>query len=167
MNPVGCEILGGSPAELRGQASFLPADALAAVVHEVHAGGAGSTGHTTLARPGGWADRDVEYRYLHLSSTGPARRALALRDITESRLRERQLAAFGRAAESVAFGGSLRSTLDMICDEIVSSTGLAVGQILLIDGPTCVSRSTAPRRRPPSRPTSRSGSTRPGSAGRN
>ncbi len=134
VNPVGCEILGGSPAELRGRASFLPADARAAVVHEVGAGGTAVTGHTTLARSDGWADRDVEYRYLPLSSTDPVRRALAFRDVTESRLRERQLAAFGRAAESVAFGGSLRSTLDMICDEIVSSTGLAAGQILLIDG---------------------------------
>ncbi len=43
------------------------------------------------------------------------------------------MAAFTRAAETVAHAGSLHDTLDRICGEIVRSADLAAAQILLID----------------------------------
>jgi signal transduction histidine kinase len=131
VNPAGYEILGA--AALEGRASFLPADALAAADKSVDSADAAESTVTTVTRfCRGSADREIEFRHLPLGPEGSAGLVVAFRDVTESRLRERQLAAFARASESVAFGGSLRDTLDMICDEIVQSTGLAGGQILLI-----------------------------------
>lgn len=126
VNPTGCDILGASADELVGLASFVPPDA----TDQVRA----TSTTVTWPRSGSPRDRELTYRCLELTAGRPGGVVVAFRDITEQRLRERQLAAFARAAESVAYAGSLRGTLDMICDEIVQSTGLAAGQILLIDG---------------------------------
>jgi PAS domain S-box-containing protein len=126
VNPAGCVILGSCAEELVGLASFVPPDA----TDQVRA----TSTTVTWPRSGSPRDRELTYRWLELAAGRPGGVVVAFRDITEQRLRERQLAAFARAAESVAYAGSLRGTLDMICDEIVQSTGLAAGQILLIDG---------------------------------
>ena len=118
VNPVGCDILGAQAAALEGTASFLRSDD----------GKDAVTGVTRLGSP----NREIEYRCLPRRDPDPGGTVVAFREVTGARVRERQFAAFARAAESVAFGGSLRSTLDMICDEIVRSTGLAAAQILLI-----------------------------------
>ncbi len=135
VNPTGCDILGASSDELAGLPSFVPPDVSSPARPGIDPPDAVRESSTTVARGhrGATRDRELDYRYLALPTPGWPGVVVAFRDVTEQRLRERQLAAFARAAESVAYGGSLRGTLDMICDEIVRSTGLAAGQILVID----------------------------------
>lgn len=137
VNPVGCRILGAGAVELEGQLSVFPAaDPIAGGAATDSLSGAGERARAfqdTVTVAGGLgADREIEYR--RLPAGDPAGCVIvAFRDVTDSRRHERQLAAFARAAESVAYAGSLRDTLDMICAEIVRSAGLAAAQILLID----------------------------------
>jgi hypothetical protein len=80
--------------------------------HDLDHPGAVDAAWTTLTLTGNRAlHREIEYRCLPVDG-GMARVLVAFRDVTESRLHERQLAAFARAAETVAHGGSLRGTLD-------------------------------------------------------
>lgn len=129
VNPAGADILSAAASELRGRASFLPRELLGADCDD-----AAPTGNVTIVGRGdGTAACEIEYRYRPAGAG--SHRAVAFRDVTRAQLRERQLSAFARAAETVAFGGSLRGTLDMICDEIVRSTGLAAAQILPMGEP--------------------------------
>ncbi|WP_198541385.1 histidine kinase [Parafrankia soli] len=134
VNPAGCRILGASPEELPGRSAFRrdtagnghrPASA-------APVGGEHAIPTVRLRRPDG---RWVELEY-HDTSIVVAGRDFALvtfRDVTEARRRERQLAAFGRTASSVAFSGSLRKALEVIAGEVVRATGTAGTQIVTMD----------------------------------
>lgn len=134
VNPAGCRILGASLGELTGRPAFPRETAGNGRRPAPAAPAAGEHAIPTvrLRRPNG---QQVELEY-HDTSIVVAGRDFALvtfRDVTEARRRERQLAAFGRTASSVAFSGSLREALEAIAGEIVRATGTAGTQIVTMD----------------------------------
>jgi signal transduction histidine kinase len=124
VNPAGCALLGRPPEELVGrEAPF-----------------AGPTGPTRAQRsvrwtvPGSPRERELEYRSGAVSGAGARRlTVVTFRDVTDVRVQHRRFTAFATAAANVAYAGSLRSTLDAICAELVETAGLAGAQIFLVD----------------------------------
>ncbi len=123
VNPAGCRILG------------IDRDGLLGVPAVFDSAGRSDPG-TGLVRwcpPGSTRERELEFRARPLAAPGATGVAVAFRDVTEERLARRRLAAFAAAAANVADAGTLRSTLDAICAEMVRTTDLAAAQILLMD----------------------------------
>ena len=79
-------------------------------------------------------DRELEQRRRPFTTDdGRPLTVLTFRDVTDVRVQRRRFTAFATAAANVAYAGSLRSTLDAICAELVETTDLAGAQIFLID----------------------------------
>jgi signal transduction histidine kinase len=125
-NPAACAVLGLPSAQLHGRP--LP-----------FAGGGevpatGRPAGTRWRPPGASRDRELEQRRRPVSAgAGRALTVLTFRDVTDVRLQRRRFTAFATAAANVAYAGSLRSTLDAICAELVETTDLAGAQIFLLD----------------------------------
>lgn len=86
------------------------------------------------AAPDSVRECELEYRSRAVTTADGRRLAVVtFRDISEVRVQRRRFTAFATAAANVAYAGSLRSTLDAICAELVGTTNLAGAQIFLID----------------------------------
>jgi PAS domain S-box-containing protein len=128
VNPAGCALLGTPPADLLGRlAPFAEPDD----------GGAGPTRPRRLLRwtvPGSLRERELEYQAREVRTpAGRSLTAVTFRDVTAVRVQRRRFTAFATAAANVAYAGSLRSTLDAICAQLVETAGLAGAQIFLVD----------------------------------
>jgi signal transduction histidine kinase len=124
VNPAGCRILGLPLDELLGRAAVFGTPAR---------DGDGGTRTARLMTPAHPRERDLEYRTAPVVLAGRGGTAVSFRDVTEVRLQRGRLAAFTAAAANVADAGTLRTTLDAICAEMVRTTDLAAAQILLMD----------------------------------
>lgn len=152
VNPAGCRILGASAHELQGQPAFWRPDDGAASQSRSQPSATGGGEHPTpncnpdstpnynpnsnptvqLQRVDGRLV-SLEYHHTLISAAGRHLAVVTFRDVTEARRRERQLAAFGRTASSVAFSGSLQEALDAVAAEVVRATGTAGAQIVTLD----------------------------------
>jgi hypothetical protein len=138
INPAGCRILGVPLDSLVGQRGFWDPVADTSVdspeAHEAQrSSDQGDPLNTTTWRPGSSRERHLEYREETFWASDGHRTAVAFRDVTEVTAQNRRLVAFTRAASSVAFAGSLRSTLDAITTEVLRAAQLAWAEILLYD----------------------------------
>jgi signal transduction histidine kinase len=124
VNPAGCEILGVPVDAIVGRPSPFPA---------AHLAGSRQLICWTVE---GARERELEYRATPIAAAGPTLTVVTFRDVTDVRVQRRRFTAFASAAANVAYAGSLRSTLDAICAELVETAGLAGAQIFLIDD-TC------------------------------
>ena len=128
VNAAGCALLGTPLADLLGRpAPFVEPDAPSA----------GPTRPRRLLRwtvPDSPRERELEHqsRAVH-TADGRELTAVTFRDVTDVRVQRRRFTAFASAAANVAYAGSLRSTLDAICAQLVETAGLAGAQIFLVD----------------------------------
>ena len=123
VNAAACAVLGVPADELHGR----PLPFATAARHR-------GSRDSTWRPPGAPRDRELEQRRRPVT-TGDGRplTVLTFRDVTDVRVQRRRFTAFATAAANVAYAGSLRSTLDAICAELVETTDLAGAQIFLID----------------------------------
>jgi PAS domain-containing protein len=141
LNPAGCRILGAPPDSIVGQAGFWDPRANGSVdspeAPEVQRrSDQGGPLKRTTWRPGSFRERQLEYREETFWTSLGHRTAVAFRDVTEVTAQHRRLVALARAASSVAFAGSLASTLDAITTEVARATQLAWAEILMYDKAT-------------------------------
>jgi signal transduction histidine kinase len=124
-NPAACAVLGVPADDLLGRPlPFADGDAAPA----------GRRGPTRWRPPGAPREREIEQRRRPVpAGDGRPLTVLTFRDVTDVRVQRRRFTAFATAAANVAYAGSLRSTLDAICAELVETTDLAGAQIFLID----------------------------------
>jgi PAS domain S-box-containing protein len=129
VNPAGCTLLGAPSADLLGRPSPFAEPA--------EGGPAETSRPRRVVRwkvPGTPREQDLEYQQRAVRDVAGRRlTVVTFRDVTEVRLQQRRFTAFATAAANVAYAGSLRSTLDTICAELVESAGLAGAQIFLVD----------------------------------
>jgi PAS domain S-box-containing protein len=85
---------------------------------------------TTWSRAG--APREFAYCIERLPSD-PAQVAVAFRDVTDERHRQRRVAAIARTSAKLASQGSLTTTLDTLAFEVLQTDALAAVQILTLD----------------------------------
>jgi len=130
VNPAGCRILGGRLDELAGRrAPFVPPD-------ETDRDASSQTGdlrtrYVDVAGDGGLTLEYAENGFV--DGQGGWRIALMFRDVTEARRQDRRLAAFGRAASSLAYAGSLQQVLERVAADVLPPTGAVACAIVLID----------------------------------
>ena len=127
VNPAACTLLGVPPDALVGRPSpFATADA--------GQDGGRMRRSVRWAVPASPRERELEYHGRPVA-TADGRRltVVTFRDVTDNRVQRRRFTAFATAAANVAYAGSLRSTMDAICAELVETAGLAGAQIFLID----------------------------------
>jgi PAS domain S-box-containing protein len=87
---------------------------------------------TTLVRPDG-ERREVEYTVTGITAATQPLAFVAMRDVTESRRVVRWAAALAQIASSVAFAGTLESTLASLARTLVRVTGVAASTVTLIE----------------------------------
>jgi PAS domain S-box-containing protein len=124
VNPAGCAILG------------VPVDALLGRPSPFTDGAATTRQRRTIrwTTAGATRQRELEHSSRAVTSTdGRQLAVVTFRDVTDVRVQRRRFTAFATAAANVAYAGSLRSTLDAICAELVETTDLAGAQTFLID----------------------------------
>jgi signal transduction histidine kinase len=131
VNPAGCRILGRGLDELAGRlAPFLSSD-------EPVPSGELRTRFVDVPDDG---DLALEYTENGFVDGQGWRIAVMFRDVTEARRKERRLAAFARAASSLAYAGSLQQVLDRVAADVLAPTGAVACAIVLIDPHTHVFR---------------------------
>lgn len=88
-------------------------------------------GAAILLRPSGEA-REIEYT-MHLLVAPEPLIVVVLRDVSEMRRLSRKADAVARIASSVAFAGSLETTMDALARSVVKATGTVACGVLLTD----------------------------------
>jgi signal transduction histidine kinase len=86
----------------------------------------------TTWSPTAGVQREFAYRAERLSSD-PSLTAVAFRDVTDERHRQRRVAAIARTSAKLASQGSLTATLDALASEVLQTDALAGVQILTLD----------------------------------
>jgi PAS domain S-box-containing protein len=125
VNPAGSAILGVPAESLVGRPSPFP--------DPTPREPGGSRQLMCWAIPGSPRERELEHRARPAVAAGRPLTVVTFRDVTDVRMQRRRFTAFASAAANVAYAGSLRSTLDAICGELVETARLAGAQIFLID----------------------------------
>ncbi|MEN9933616.1 MAG: hypothetical protein RLZZ387_195 [Chloroflexota bacterium] len=88
----------------------------------------------TMVRPSG-EQREIEYVAAGIASRGAALTVVTVRDVTETRRVVRWAATLAQISSSVAYAGTLESTLGSLARTLVRVTGIAACTVLLIDRP--------------------------------
>jgi PAS domain S-box-containing protein len=131
VNPAGCRILGRGLDELAGRpAPFVPAD------EPVQSGEL----RTRFVDSPDGGELALEYTENGFVDGQGWRIGVMFRDVTEAWRKERRLAAFARAASSLAYAGSLQQVLDRVAADVLAPTGAVAVAIVLIDPDTHVFR---------------------------
>src|SRR5262245_141869 len=131
VNPAGCRIMHADLGALVGRpAPFVPADD-AVPVDPVDPGELRTRFIDVAVGDGSTAA--LEYADNGIATGQESRIAVMFRDVTESRHRERWLAAFARTASSLAYAGSLQRVLDQVAADVLPPTGAVASAIVLID----------------------------------
>jgi PAS domain S-box-containing protein len=126
VNPAACAVLGVAADDLlRRPSPFVDGDATAAML--------GRRRSTRWTPPGSTSGRELEHRRRTVTTDIQRLTVVTFRDVTDARMERRRFTAFATAAANVAYAGSLRTTLDAICAELVETTDLAGAQTFLID----------------------------------
>jgi PAS domain S-box-containing protein len=123
-NPAAVHLCGLHPEAVVGVPSPFPAPDDAAT--------AGRSGELTVVWEPGPGQRR-EFAYTLAPVPGQRRWIVSFRDVTESRLRERRLAAIAKAASSVASKRSLVGTLEALAQEVARTDALAGVQVLTVN----------------------------------
>ena len=88
-------------------------------------------GVAIMLRPSG-EERETEYA-MHLLADGTPLVAVVLRDVSDTRRLARKADAIARIASSVAYAGSLETTLDALARSVVKATGTIACGVVLTD----------------------------------
>lgn len=130
-NPAACEMLGYSAQELIGHDLVFPtAERDRERILRMFEKGWSGRGASTIVRPNG-EEREIEFSAVWIEAEGHTYTVGITRDVTEIRRLEREGQALMQIASSVAYGGSLKSTLNDICRHVVSATGAEAALIAL------------------------------------
>lgn len=103
---------------------------------------------TVIVRPDG-NERDVEYTSVHLVVSGETLVACIMRDVTDTRRREREATALARAAANLTLDQPIGATLDVLVASIIESTGAEACLIALVGDGTLDLRALATHGFPP------------------
>jgi PAS domain S-box-containing protein len=132
VNPAGCRILGSGLDDLAGRpAPFAPAGQDDEREHQDEP----PTRFVTIQQGTG-GSRALAYAEHGFVDEQQTRMAVMFRDVTESRRRDRRLAAFARTASSLTYAESLQQLLDRVAADVLPPTGAAACAIMLIDPQT-------------------------------
>jgi PAS domain S-box-containing protein len=135
-NPAACELLGYSAQDLIGRSTIFHSKGQERErMEKLFKEGWSGRGSSTIVRPNG-EERDIEFSAVWIEAEGQTYTVGITRDVTEVRRLEREGQALMQIASSVAFGGSLKSTLDNICRHVVRATGAEAAAVVLNDPET-------------------------------
>jgi PAS domain S-box-containing protein len=133
-NPAACELLGYSAQELVGRDTiFHNTGAERERMESLYAQGWSGRGSSIIVRPSG-EERQIDFSAVWIEAQGRTYTVGITRDMTETRRLEREGQALMQIASSVAYGGSLKATLDDICEHVVNAAS-AVASAVLLFGP--------------------------------
>lgn len=131
VNPAGARLCGRAAEDLVGTAAPFP-HATDDDGEPVGLFDEASTERVTTWSPAPEVQRELAYR-AHRLPGAPCRIAVAFRDVTEERQRQRRVTAIARTAAKLASQGELTGLLDALADEVVQADALAGAQILTLD----------------------------------
>ncbi|MEV0286954.1 MULTISPECIES: GAF domain-containing protein [unclassified Kribbella] len=132
INPSGSRILGRRAEQLVGRTGpFLTTLRLGRTTPSEASGEV--TAHSVgYHRPDG-SERELEYSQSSFHAEGRGLVIVTFRDVTESQVQARRVAAFARTASSIAFAESLQAALDRVASEVFHATGVAGCAVVPVD----------------------------------